>query len=182
MSVNDKICQLDLPSLKIIHYPDRRLQEVCTPIETVDDTVGRLAERMFELMFEARGVGLAAPQAGVTVRLFIASASFEETDRRVYINPEILSADGVQESEEGCLSLPGIFCNIKRPNIVTIKATNLEGEVFEQTAEGLAARIFMHEMDHLEGRLLINRMGSVAKLASRRTLKDLEDEYAETES
>ena len=139
----------------------------------------RLAEKMFELMFQARGVGLAAPQVGLTVRLFVASPTYEPTDQRVYINPSILSADGTQEGEEGCLSFPGIVCNIKRANVVTIQATNLDGQVFQETGEGLAARIFQHESDHLDGRLLTDRMGTVARLANRRALRDLEEEFAE---
>ncbi len=130
-------------------------------------------------MFSANGVGLAGPQVGVTVRLFVASPTLEVLDRRVYVNPRIVSAEGSQDSEEGCLSFPGITCHVKRHDKVVIRAMDPNGEPFEETSEGLAARIFQHEGDHLDGRLLVDRMGSVAKLARRQALKELEDAYAD---
>ena len=177
MAVNEKIKLADLSTLTIIHDPDPRLEETATEIEEVDDSVRLLAEGMLKLMFAAAGVGLAAPQVGVTVQLFVASPTVHEDDRRVYINPRIVSADGRQEGEEGCLSMPGVTCRLKRRAVVTIEATNLAGEVFQQTVEGLAARIFQHEIDHLDGQLLIDRMGTVAKLANRCTLKQLEEDF-----
>lgn len=177
MSSEEKIRRADLTDLAVIRYPDPRLREACTPVEDVDDSVRALAKRMFELMFASRGVGLAAPQVGVTVRLFIASPTFEEDDRRVYIDPEIIALDGAQDGEEGCLSFPGISCKIKRKKIATIRALGLDGEIFEETGEDLAARIFQHESDHLDGKLLVDRMGSVARMANRRALKDLEGRF-----
>ena len=171
--------QADTSALRIVYYPDPRLREVCNPIDDpTDPAVRALVERMFELMFAARGVGLAGPQVGLPVRLFGASPTFAEDDRFVCINPKILNAEGSQDGDEGCLSFPAITCKIKRADIVTIRATNLDGEQFEQTVEGLAARIFQHESDHLDGRLLVDRMGSVAKLANRRVLKELQERFA----
>jgi len=180
MEPNEKIKQADVATLGIIHYPDPRLLEVSTPIDEVDESVHRLVEKMSELMFAARGVGLAAVQTGVTVRLFITSPTPDKSDLRVYINPQIVAAEGWQENEEGCLSIPGVFCKLKRHSIVTIEALNLHGERFTQTGEALAARAIQHEMDHLDGRLIIHRMGSVARLANRRTLKDLEARFEES--
>ncbi len=181
MSGNEKINQADIKSLKVIHYPDPRLREDCTPVDDpTDPAVAKLVNKMFELMFACRGVGLAAPQVGVTVRLFVASPSFSPDDRRVYINPEIVSLDGVQDGDEGCLSFPGISCKVKRANKATIAATDLNGASFEETGEELVARIFQHESDHLSGRLLVDRMGSIAKLSNRRALKSLEEEFEET--
>ena len=177
MVKNEKIQLADLGSLRIIHYPDPRLMEVCTPVDEVDDSVRDLAERMFELMLDAGGVGLAAPQVGLTVRLFVASPGPEAQDRRVYVNPSIIAAEGAQHEEEGCLSLPGITCHIRRSKVVTIRATNPDGEVFEETGEDLAARAFQHELDHLDGRLLIHRMATVARMANRRRVKELEREF-----
>ncbi len=182
MSDSLAIRDVDLASLKVIHYPDPRLQIECDPVEVVDESLCCLAERMVELMFEYRGVGLAAPQVGLTIRMFIASPSFEPDDVRAYINPTIISTEGSQDGDEGCLSFPGISCNVKRPNIATIRATDLDGETFEETGEGLAARIFLHECDHLDGRLLIDRMGSVAKLANRKLLKELEQEFQDAQA
>jgi peptide deformylase len=180
MGVNAKIKSVEIASLGIIKYPDPRLRELCTPVEEVDDDVRWLVARMFELMFPSRGVGLAAPQVGVTLRLFVASPRLDESDRRVYINPEIVAVEGAQNGEEGCLSFPSITCKVKRYDRATIRALGLDGEPFEETGEELTARIFQHETDHLDGRLLVDRMSSVAKLANRRALKDLEDEFAAT--
>jgi peptide deformylase len=173
-----KIEQANLDALRVIHYPDPRLGEISTPLERVDDRVRALLNRMFELMFTGRGVGLAAPQVGINVRLFVASPTFEEDDRQVFINPEILSVEGKQEGEEGCLSVPGVNCRITRGNVVTVRALDAYGEPFEVTAEEMPARIYQHETDHLDGRLLIDRVGTVARFAHRRTLKQLEAEFA----
>jgi peptide deformylase len=174
MDGNEIIRSADPASLEIIYYPDPRLEAVCAEVsDPTDPAVAALVDRMFELMFAGRGVGLAAPQAGVTARLFVASPTAEMNDRHAYINPTILSVDGVQEGDEGCLSFPGIFCKIKRHNVVTIRAQGLDGEWFEQTGRELHARILEHETDHLDGRLLVDRMGSVARLSNRRALKAL---------
>lgn len=179
MSADEKIRQVDLSSLEVLRYPDPRLRETCTPVEQVDAYVRALVGRMFELMFAARGVGLAASQVGLSVRLFIASPTFAPEDRRVYINPRIIAAEGSQEGDEGCLSFPSMYCKVKRHSVVTIRAQNLDGKWFEETGEELAARIFEHEIDHLSGSLLVDRMGSVAKLAHRRALRDLEEKFTE---
>jgi peptide deformylase len=169
----------DLSTLRIIRYPDPRLLTPSAPVEAIDDDIRRLVPRMFELMFAAHGVGLAAPQVGINIRLFVTSPSFEPSDVHVYINAEILGSEQWEDSEEGCLSVPGLSVRIKRHNVATIRAMNLEGNWFEETSKGLGARAYQHEMDHLNGRLIVDRMGSVAKLTSRRLLKDLEEEFAE---
>ncbi len=178
---NSKIRQVDIESLEIIKYPDPQLRGPCVAVDGLDEDLQRLVEKMFELMFAVRGVGLAAPQVGVCVRLFVSSPTVADDDRLVYVNPEILSAEGSQVEEEGCLSLPGILSKIKRANTVTIRATGLDGQAFEQTGEGLIARILQHEMDHIEGRLLLDRMGTVAKLTNRQTLKELEEDFTSTQ-
>jgi peptide deformylase len=178
MNASEKLDLVDIDALTIIHYPDPRLKEDCTPIETVDDRVHDLVVKMTDLMFASRGVGLAASQVGVTVRLFLASPTFQRDDLHVYINPEIIEAGGEQEDEEGCLSFPNIYCKVRRAQSILIRATGLDGEVFEQECDDLHARICQHELDHLNGMLLVDRMGSVAKLANRKALKALQAEYA----
>ncbi len=179
MPANAKIHAADPAQLRIIHYPDPRLRETCTPVDDpTDPAVGELVSRMFELMFESRGVGLAAPQVGVTVRLFVASPTFDPSDCHVFINPEIVAVDGRQDGEEGCLSFPDIHCKVRRHDTVTLRAAGLDGEIFEQTGKELTARIFEHESDHLDGRLLVDRMSRVAKLANRRALGNLEAAFA----
>ncbi len=177
MSSADKIAAADLAALNVIHYPDPRLRENCTPVEVVDDGLRALAERMFEVMFADKGVGLAAPQVGVTIRLLVASPSFEPTDRLVLINPRIVSEDGWEDMAEGCLSFPAIYCKVKRRKIVTVEALGLEGQPVTVQLEGFAARVVQHEMDHLDGRLLVDRMSQIAKLANRKALKQLEAEF-----
>ncbi|MCD4825153.1 MAG: peptide deformylase [Phycisphaerae bacterium] len=178
MTAVEKIAAADLAALSIIKYPDPRLREMCTPIEAVDRDLLMLVGRMSELMFANRGVGLAASQVGVTVRLFLASPNFDPDDLHVYINPRILSGEGSASDEEGCLSFPGIFCKIKRRQKVVIEAIGLDGQVFQHTAEDLHARICQHELDHLDGQLLVDRMGSVARLAHRKSLAALEEQFA----
>ena len=179
MTTDSKTIPGDLSALKIIHYPDPRLSVVCSPVEQVDDSVRALAARMFELMSEVNGVGLAAPQVGITLQLFVASPALEQDDLQVFINPEITAAEDTVEFEEGCLSLPGIYCNIKRAKTVTVEALGADGTPFSVTTDDLAARAYQHEIDHLNGRIILDRMGSLAKLANRRAIKDLQDEFAD---
>jgi len=174
----EMVLDVDASGLVVVKYPDPRLEVTCTPLARVDDSVRAVLDRMFMLMFAARGVGLAAPQVGLAVRLFVASPTFDPADRRIYVNPEIIASDGVQDGEEGCLSFPGINCKVKRKRVVTVRALDRDGNIFEETGEDLPARIFQHEIDHLDGRLLIDRMGTVAKLANRRALRELEDDFA----
>jgi len=177
MNANEKISQLDLSSLKIITYGDPRLAEPCSPIDEIDDAVRALADRMFEIMFTSGGVGLAAPQVGATVRLFVASPTASPEDKKAYVNPRIVSQDGGETLEEGCLSVPGVRGKIKRYKTVTIEAQDLTGRTFTETGRGVLARIFQHEMDHLDGRVIVDRMGSVARMAHRRRLADLAAEH-----
>ena len=178
MSSAEKIAAADLAALAVVHYPDPRLRQTCTPVETADESVRALAERMLEVMFDSRGVGLAAPQVGVTVRLLVASPSFEEQDRIVLINPRIVADDAWEEMEEGCLSFPGVYCKIRRRQTITVESLGLDGDLMTQELEGFGARIVQHEMDHLDGRLLVDRMSQIAKLANRKALKQLEADFA----
>ncbi len=118
--------------LKIINYPDPRLRKVSKPVVKIDDSTKALAARMFELMREHKGVGLAAPQVGQNIRLFIMNHTGEPADDRVYINPELSEAEGSEEGEEGCLSLPGINANIVRDKVLRIVAIDLEGNPIDE--------------------------------------------------
>jgi peptide deformylase len=165
--------------LKIIHYPDPRLKKMSQPVTVFDGNLKALAARMFELMREARGVGLAAPQVGRNIRLFIMNPTGEPENDQIYVNPDLSEAEGSEEGEEGCLSLPGINVTIVRDKTLKMKAQTVEGKPIEQSASGYLARIWQHEFDHLNGIMLTDRMGSVAKLTNRKTLKELEEKYAE---
>jgi len=163
--------------LKIISYPDPRLRKVSVEVQKFDESLSSLARRMFELMREARGVGLAAPQVGKNIRIFVTNHSGKPEDDRVYVNPVISDAEGEEAAQEGCLSLPEINVEVARPVTAKIRAKDLEGNPIDQTETGYIARIWQHELDHLNGVLIIDRMGPTAKMESRKVLKDLEDKY-----
>ena len=164
--------------LKIILWPDPRLKKVSKPVETFDPTLKALAARMFELMRAAKGVGLAAPQVGQNVRLFVMNATGEPADDRVYVNPMLTDGEGEDELEEGCLSLPDIHVNVVRFKQMKMTAQDLDGRPFEEAASGFPVRVWQHEFDHLNGTLITDRMGAVAKMAARKTLREMEEKYA----
>jgi peptide deformylase len=163
--------------LKIIYYPDPRLKKMSQPVTKFDTELRDLVVQMFRLMREHRGVGLAAPQVGKSVRLFVMNPSGEAGDDQVYINPVLSDAEGDDEAEEGCLSLPDIHVKVVRNKKVRIAARDLEGKTFEESASGFITRVWQHEFDHLNGILLTDRMGPVAKMSNRKKLKELEDRY-----
>jgi peptide deformylase len=165
--------------LKIICWPDPRLLKRSKPVEVFDPSLAALAQRMLGLMRDARGVGLAAPQVAQNIRLFVMNHTGKPEDDRVYVNPSLTSPSGEEEGEEGCLSLPGITAKVLRSQTMRMSAQSVTGEAIEQEATGYVARIWQHEIDHLNGTLLLDRMGPVARLAHRRTLKELEAKYAE---
>ena len=179
----DAIGKIDLSRLRIVKYPDPVLRRACVEVAEFGEDLRALAERMFALMYQARGVGLAAPQVGVPVRLFVFNPTGEPgKDEGVCVNPRLLEREGVVVEEEGCLSLPNVTCKVKRFARVTLQAQDLEGSVHEFRAGGLVARIFQHELDHLDGVLIIDRMSPVAKLANRRALRELEAAYERARS
>jgi peptide deformylase len=163
--------------LKIILWPDPRLKKISKPVESFDDNLRKLVERMFVLMRESKGVGLAAPQVGENVRLFVMNPNGEAGNDRVYVNPLLSQGDGEEEGEEGCLSLPKVNINVWRNKTLKVQAQDLEGKSFEQTETGYLARIWQHEVDHLNGILLTDRMGPVARMANRKILRELEEKY-----
>lgn len=165
-----------LPS-RIIHYPDPRLRRACAPVEEFDEGTAALAERMLQLMEAGNGVGLAGPQAGVCLRIFVANPTGEPEDAQVLINPELTDLTGAAEAEEGCLSLPDIRVVIRRARRCRIRAQDVTGRTFEMEGEGLIARIWQHETDHLDGRLIIDRMDATDKIANRKKIAELEAKF-----
>ena len=152
------------------------------PVEKFDQNLKELAARMFVLMRENRGVGLAAPQVGLNIRMFVMNSTGKPEDDRVYVNPELTEPLGEEEGEEGCLSLPQINANILRSLSIQMNARDLEGKPVSQLESGYIARIWQHEVDHLNGTLLLDRMGPVAKMANRKLLKDLEQRYKDEQA
>lgn len=163
--------------LRIIIWPDPRLLKKSVPVESFDENLRALADRMLTLMREARGVGLAAPQVAQNVRLFVMNHTGQPGDERVYVNPVLIDPDGEEEGEEGCLSLPDINVKVIRSKSITLQARDVAGNPIEQRETGYVARIWQHEFDHLNGTLLTDRMGPVARLSNRRTLAEMKAKY-----
>ncbi len=150
---------------EILVYPDPRLREVAEPVAEVDDSIRQLVEDMAETMYAAPGVGLAANQVGVLKRIFVIDIADEDEPSalKVFINPEILELDGTQTYQEGCLSFPGGSEEIKRAERVRVRALDTTGTPFELEAEGLLAVAIQHENDHLNGVLMIDKLGPIKR-------------------
>ncbi len=168
---------IDVDKCKITRYPAAVLRGRAAPVEKIDDTIRRLVEKMTDIMFENKGMGLAAPQAGVGLRLFIISLTATRDNVRAYINPTVTPHGDLDEAEEGCLSVPGIWARIRRYKQATVTATDLDGKQFTEEADGIYARCLQHEYDHIEGTVIVNRMSQTAKIAHRRQLKKLTEAH-----
>jgi peptide deformylase len=167
---------VDVQKCRLTHYPAEVLAGRARLVEKTDGNIHQLVQKMTDIMLENKGVGLAAPQAGVPLRLFILSLSGTRENVKVYINPTITPAGELDVIEEGCLSVPGVHTKIRRYKKCTVTATDLDGNEFTEEAEGLYARALQHEFDHIEGTTIVNRMGQVAKIAHRKQLKKLENQ------
>jgi len=160
-----------MAKLKILKFPDPRLTRVAKVVETFDESIKKLADDMLETMYAAHGIGLAATQVNVHKRLLVLDVSEAQDQPRVYINPEIMDRQGEQVHEEGCLSVPGIYSNIKRAETIALKAFDVGGEVFEEQLEGLHAVCVQHEMDHLVGRLFVDYLSPLKRNMVRKKLE-----------
>jgi peptide deformylase len=167
---------VDINKCRITHYPADVLAGRAEPVEEIDDSIRQLVQKMTDIMLENKGVGLAAPQAGVPLRLFIISLDGTREAVKVYINPEITPNGDFHAIEEGCLSVPGVYTKIRRYKKCSVTATDLNGKKFTEEAEGLYARALQHEFDHIEGTTIVNRMSQVARIAHRRQIKKLEEQ------
>jgi len=167
----------DPTSLTIVLHPEGVLRRIANPVDPSSDEVRAVAERMLVLMHEAEGIGLAAPQVGLSWRLFVTR---DPDDRDgpgglVFMNPVVTVTDQVvEESIEGCLSLPGIEVTVRRPRGVRIEAIDLAGQAVVQDRDDHFARVYQHETDHLNGVLIIDRMTTMDRMRNRRALRDLE--------
>ncbi len=169
--------RIDFDKCEITRYPAKVLAGRAEPVEKIDDDIRRLVDRMIDIMVERKGVGLAAPQAGVPLRVFIISVDGSREKVRVFINPTVTPDGELGAVEEGCLSVPGIYTKIQRYKKCQVTATDLDGNEFTDEAEGLYARALQHEYDHIEGVTIVNRMTQVARIAHRKQLKKLEDQH-----
>lgn len=164
--------------LKIRIYGDPILRKVCTIIDNIDNEIRELAQNMVETMYENNGVGLAAPQVGIDKRMFVVDAreNHENPDPMVFINPKIENPTGLVTIEEGCLSIPEIRSDVKRSETFDFSALNIQGEPVHFHADGLLARVILHEVDHLNGKLFVDYLSPVKKIMIREQLKALEKE------
>ncbi len=165
--------------LAIVRYPDPVLRQRAEEITEIDDDVREFAGAMVEAMVNSDGIGLAAPQVGVSRRMIVLSPTGQAADATVHVNPRIVEFGKEEvEFEEGCLSFPEIRGIVIRPEAVTVEWEDLDGRTFRAEAGGLVARIFQHEIDHLDGILFVTRFGPADKLTAKRRLKKLEEEFA----
>lgn len=160
-----------MSKLNILEFPDPRLRTVAKEVESFDADLKKLVEDMFETMYDAKGIGLAATQVNVHQRLLVLDVSDERDQPRVYINPQITSKEGEQTCEEGCLSVPGIYANVKRAENIHVLALDAEGCAFEEDLEGLHAICVQHEVDHLEGRLFVDYLSPLKQNMVRKKLE-----------
>jgi peptide deformylase len=156
--------------LPIIKFPDPRLRTVARPVKEVDTRIRQLIDDMFETMYEAPGIGLAATQVDVHERLMVLDVSEDKSYPMVFINPEILHAEGSQVYQEGCLSVPGIYADVKRAEKIRVRALDRDGQAFEIEADGVLAVCIQHEMDHLAGKVFVDYLSPLKRELVRKKL------------
>lgn len=162
-----------MAKLEILHFPDPRLRRRAIPVETVDDEIRRLVDDMLETMYEAPGIGLAATQVNVQRQVIVIDISESRDQPLCLINPEILSREGEEEMEEGCLSVPGYYETVRRADRVRVRALDRNGEPFELDADGLLAVCIQHEMDHLDGKLFVDYLSPLKRSRIQKKLEKL---------
>lgn len=160
-----------MAKLSILHYPDARLRTVAEPVAEVDNEVRRLVDDMFETMYDAPGIGLAATQVDQHRQIIVIDVSDERDQPLCLINPMILRAEGDEETEEGCLSVPGVYDSVRRAGHIEIRALDRDGKPFEMEATDLLAICIQHEMDHLNGKLFVDYLSQLKKRRIRKKLE-----------
>jgi peptide deformylase len=169
-----------MAKLTILEFPDPKLRKRAIPVGTVDDTLNTLIDDMFETMYDAPGIGLAATQVDVHIRLLVVDVSADNNEPIALINPEILEKDGETVSEEGCLSVPGYYEEVKRAEHVRVRFLDRNGEEAELETEGLLAICIQHEIDHLEGKLFVDYISEAKRQRIRkRLLRDKRQQSAD---
>jgi len=159
--------------LNILHYPDPRLRQKALPVEDVNNEIKQFVADMFETMYEAPGIGLAATQANVQKRIIVIDISEDKSEPLCFINPEIIESSGGEEMEEGCLSVPGIYEKVQRAEHIKVRALDREGKPFELEADGLLSVCIQHEIDHLEGKLFVDYLSELKRQRIRKKLEKL---------
>jgi peptide deformylase len=159
--------------LEILHFPDPRLRQKAEPVEFVDDEIRSIADSMLETMYAAPGIGLAAIQVNILKRIIVIDITEEKNQPLVIINPEILESQGSEKMEEGCLSVPGIYEEVKRAETIRVRYLDREGKTIEQEVTGLLAVCIQHEMDHLEGKLFVDYLSELKRNRIRKKLEKM---------
>jgi peptide deformylase len=167
-----------MAKLTILEFPDPRLRTIAKPVETFDEGLHRLIDDMFETMYAAPGIGLAATQVDVHQRLLVLDVSEDKSRPLVFINPEILESSGHQVYQEGCLSVPNIYADVTRAERVKVRALDRDGQPFEVEADGLLAVCIQHEMDHLAGKVFVDYLSPLKREQVRKKLAKLAREAA----
>jgi peptide deformylase len=162
-----------LSVLAILEFPDERLRKKAVEVQTVDGKIKNLVDDMLETMYQAKGIGLAATQVNIHQRIVVIDVSEEKDKPLCLINPEIIDQDGTEESEEGCLSVPGFYEKVKRAERIKVKALNKEGQPFEFEADDLLAVCVQHELDHLEGKLFVDYISSLKRQRIKKKLEKI---------
>ena len=157
--------------LEILHFPDPRLRNIAQPVQTVDDDIRQLLDDMLDTMYAAPGIGLAATQLNIDKRVVVIDVSEEKDQPLCLINPEILGLEGVEEMEEGCLSVPGVYEMVQRADQVRLRALDRNGQSFEMQAGGLVAVCIQHEIDHLDGKLFVDYLSQLKRTRIRKKLE-----------
>ncbi len=152
-----------MAKLTILNYPDPRLHTLAKPVQAVNDDIRNLIKDMAETMYDAPGIGLAATQVDVHIQLLLVDTSKEQNDLQVFINPKITAKSGLQDYEEGCLSVPGIYEAVTRAEKITVEALDSQGKKFKLNAEGLLAVCIQHEMDHLLGKVFVEYLSPLKR-------------------
>jgi peptide deformylase len=180
--LREKSKVINVEKCDMTHYPEKVLASSAESVEQIDDTIHRLVDKMIEIMLKHKGIGLAAPQVGVPLRLFIISLDMDKDKVKVFINPTVTPMGEPDTMEEGCLSIPGVSTKVRRFQKCQVTATDLDGVEFSDEAEGLYARCLQHEYDHINGITIAERMGAAAKIAHRRQLKKLQQDYEQKQN
>ena len=167
--------------LNILHFPDPRLRHKAKPVVHVDDALRKLVDDMFETMYAAPGIGLAATQVNVAQRLVVIDVTAEKTQPLCFVNPEIIDKSGEEEMEEGCLSVPGYFDVVRRAERVKVRALDRNGQPFEIDTDGLLAVCIQHEIDHLDGKLFVDYLSELKRQRLRKKIEKQAEPETPTE-
>lgn len=162
--------------MQIVHFPHPTLRHQSKPLRRVDQKIRGMIEEMFKLMYEHKGIGLAANQVDLPFQMFVVNLAAEpgEGEELVFINPVISHPKGMAEAEEGCLSLPGVYGQVKRPKQVRVEAFNLSGQAIKADIDGLMARVVQHENDHLNGTMFIDRLSEAGRIDAESSVAEFE--------